>query len=107
MPNGPAENTVPLTLIGSLLRSSALRAAAALGLSGVALACGNLMLARALPRGRICTLRPALLDRPDWHQHRPNRVGRHPRPGQVRSVSEVTWPDPPYLHCDSSSIGVS
>jgi len=49
MLNGPAENTAPFTLFASLLRSSALRAAAALGLSGLALACGNLMLARALP----------------------------------------------------------
>jgi O-antigen/teichoic acid export membrane protein len=49
MLNGSAENTASSTLIGSLLRSSALRAAAALGLSGLALACGNLMLARALP----------------------------------------------------------
>jgi O-antigen/teichoic acid export membrane protein len=38
----------PSRLIRSLCNSAALRAAAALGLSGLALACGNLMLARVL-----------------------------------------------------------
>ena len=37
----------------SLWRSSALRAAAVLGVSGVALACSNLMLARVLPTGEL------------------------------------------------------
>jgi hypothetical protein len=37
----------------SLWRSSALRAAAVLGVSGVALACSNLMLARVLPSGEV------------------------------------------------------
>src|SRR5471032_1193149 len=40
-------------LIRSFWASSALRAAAALGLSGLALACGNLMLARVLPTGEF------------------------------------------------------
>jgi O-antigen/teichoic acid export membrane protein len=40
-------------LIGSLWRSAALRAAAALGISGLALACGNLLLARVLPTGEF------------------------------------------------------
>jgi O-antigen/teichoic acid export membrane protein len=40
-------------LFRSLWKSSALRAAAALGISGLALACGNLMLARVLPTGEF------------------------------------------------------
>jgi O-antigen/teichoic acid export membrane protein len=40
-------------LISSLWRSAALRAAAALGISGLALACGNLLLARVLPTGEF------------------------------------------------------
>jgi len=40
-------------LIQPLWRSAALRAAAALGISGLALACGNLMLARVLPTGEF------------------------------------------------------
>jgi len=39
----------PSGLLQSLLRSSALRAAAAFGVGGLALACGNLLLARCLP----------------------------------------------------------
>src|SRR5471032_3440566 len=41
------------SVIRALWRSSALRAAAALGVSGLALACGNLMLARVLPTGEF------------------------------------------------------
>jgi O-antigen/teichoic acid export membrane protein len=41
------------SLFRSLWGSSALRAAAALGVSGLALACGNLMLARVLPTGEF------------------------------------------------------
>jgi O-antigen/teichoic acid export membrane protein len=40
---------MPLSALRSLLRSKALRASAALGMSGLALACGNLLLARILP----------------------------------------------------------
>jgi O-antigen/teichoic acid export membrane protein len=48
MPSRLFERFMPTDLIRSLLGSSALRAAAALGASGLALACGNLMLARSL-----------------------------------------------------------
>ncbi|MGO8829451.1 MAG: hypothetical protein ACLQT5_09405, partial [Steroidobacteraceae bacterium] len=40
-------------LLHSLLRSKALRATAALGASGLALACGNLILARVLPEAEF------------------------------------------------------
>jgi hypothetical protein len=43
----------PTKLIRSLWTSAALRAAAALGISGVALACANRMLARVLPTGEF------------------------------------------------------
>jgi hypothetical protein len=49
MPRRLFERFVSLARIRSLLGSSALRATAVLGASGLALACGNLMLARALP----------------------------------------------------------
>jgi O-antigen/teichoic acid export membrane protein len=49
MPSRLFERFMPMDLIRSLLGSSALRAATALGVSGLALACGNLMLARSLP----------------------------------------------------------
>src|ERR1700691_1469791 len=49
MPSRLFERFMPTDLIRSLLGSSALRAATALGASGLALACGNLMLARSLP----------------------------------------------------------
>jgi O-antigen/teichoic acid export membrane protein len=49
MPSRLVKKMNPRLLIGSLFRSSALRAASVLGISGLALACGNLLLARILP----------------------------------------------------------
>jgi O-antigen/teichoic acid export membrane protein len=49
MPSRMFQKIKPSDLVRSLLGSSALRAACVLGVSGLALACGNLVLARTLP----------------------------------------------------------
>jgi O-antigen/teichoic acid export membrane protein len=51
--NPATSKPLSIRLLHSLLRSNALRATAALGASGLALACGNLILARFLPEAEF------------------------------------------------------